>query len=262
MFWQNWYKSSTELTGKFVELEASHILATAERLRVRIEERFPGSGLSGVACECRRMGEEVQSLLERLKRPIWPLRILTGITVALLVIVVVVLIVVLVTQPFGVESSADLVTTGESGVNDLIFLAIALWFIVTLESQAKRRAVLKSLHHLRSLAHVVDMHQLTKDPSTLLRSAEATASSPKRPMSPYLLTRYLDYCSELVSLISKLAALHAQKESDAVVLRAVTDVESLSAALAAKIWQKVSMLDKALPQAAAQPEKNQPVPAG
>jgi len=33
-------------------------------------------------------------------------------------------------------------------------------------------------------------------------------------MSPFLLCRYLDYCSELLSLTGKLAALYAQSFSD------------------------------------------------
>jgi hypothetical protein len=73
-----------------------------------------------------------------------------------------------------------------------------------------------------------------------------TASSPQRTMSAYELSRYLDYCSEMLSLLSKLAALHAQKENDNLVLDAVNDVETLANGLSSKIWQKLSMLDKVL----------------
>jgi hypothetical protein len=57
------------------------------------------------------------------------------------------------------------------------------------------------------------------------------------------LTRYLDYCSELLSLVGKLAALYAQSTSDPVVLQAVNDIEQLTNGLARKIWQKIMMLD-------------------
>ena len=62
------------------------------------------------------------------------------------------------------------------------------------------------------------------------------------------LARYLDYCSELLALISKLAALHVQYLHDPVVLNAVNDIETLAASLSGKIWQKIMILDLALPE--------------
>jgi hypothetical protein len=62
-------------------------------------------------------------------------------------------------------------------------------------------------------------------------------------MTRFELARYLDYCSELLSLTSKLAALHAQYLNDPVVLGAVNDVESLAGQLSGKIWQKIVLLD-------------------
>ena len=63
-----------------------------------------------------------------------------------------------------------------------------------------------------------------------------------RTLSRTQLPRYLDYCSELLALTSKLAALHAQHLNDAVVLNAVNDIEALTADLSRKIWQKISIL--------------------
>ena len=73
------------------------------------------------------------------------------------------------------------------------------------------------LHRLRSIAHVVDMHQLTKDPDFALRSTPSTPASPERMLTQSI-SRYLDYCSELLALISKLAAVLAQHQQDLVVL--------------------------------------------
>jgi hypothetical protein len=58
------------------------------------------------------------------------------------------------------------------------------------------------LHRLRSIAHVVDMHQLTKDPDFALRSTAPTAASPERTLSQSELARYLDYCSELLASVA------------------------------------------------------------
>ena len=59
------------------------------------------------------------------------------------------------------------------------------------------------------------------------------------------LSRYLDYCSELLSLVTKLAALYGQALSDGVVFGAVNDIESLVGGLQRKIWQKISLLESA-----------------
>ena len=249
MFWQNWYKSNTDIDGKYTELEATHILSTLKRLHDRISERFPESGLRGVVYECTKVAEEVERLLKRLSSPIWPIRVLIWGSIALIVTIVIGIFIAVLQQQqsVGIGSWADFFQATEAGVNDLIFLAIAFWFIGGLEIKAKRQAILKSLHRLRSIAHVIDMHQLTKDPAILLmKETHDTASSPERTMTAFELTRYLDYCSEMLSLVSKLAALHAQQENDSVVLEAVNDVESLAQGLSAKIWQKLTMLEKEL----------------
>jgi hypothetical protein len=62
-------------------------------------------------------------------------------------------------------------------------------------------------------------------------------------MTPFELNRYLDYCSELLALLSKIAALYVQEFQDPVLLDAVDDVEDLSAGLSRKIWQKLTILE-------------------
>jgi hypothetical protein len=86
------------------------------------------------------------------------------------------------------------------------------------------------------------MHQLTKDPEQLLSQPPATASSPVRTMTRVELGRYLDYCSEMLSVTSKIAALFVERFNDPVTLSAVNEIESLTAGLSRKIWQKISML--------------------
>src|SRR6185436_19795516 len=110
----------------------------------------------------------------------------------------------------------------------------------------KRNAALRELHKLRSIIHIVDMHQLTKDPDHLVTPGMETPSSPERKLSRFEMSRYLDYCAELLSLSTKLAALHVQHVNDPVVLEAVSDVEVLAANLANKIWQKIMIVDGGL----------------
>src|SRR6478735_804760 len=79
------------------------------------------------------------------------------------------------------------------------------------------------VQRLRSLAHVVDMHQLDEDPEQARADYHPTSVSPvRRIMDAEELHHYLDYCSELVSLIAKTAALCAERTSDPVVLGTVS----------------------------------------
>jgi hypothetical protein len=130
----------------------------------------------------------------------------------------------------------------DSGLQVLGVLGAGVFFLVTWEDRMKRRRALRALHELRSVIHVVDMHQLTKDPTFALIGGAPTASSPERALTPWELARYLDYCSEMLSLCSKVAALYAQSMPDAVVTDAVSDLERLTANLSLKIWQKITLL--------------------
>jgi hypothetical protein len=58
------------------------------------------------------------------------------------------------------------------------------------------------------------------------------------------LHRYLDYCSEMLSLTAKTAALCAEHSTDSVVLETISDIETLTTDLSNKIWQKISLLPR------------------
>lgn len=104
-----------------------------------------------------------------------------------------------------------------------------------------RARALDLLQELRSIAHVVDMHQLTKDPMRDGAALPDTAHSPKRDISGPMLECNLDYCSEMVSLVAKLAALITKSCRDRDVADAAGDVEALTAGLSRKIWQKIAL---------------------
>ena len=129
-----------------------------------------------------------------------------------------------------------------AGINDVVLLGIGIFFLVSLERRITRRRALRALHELRSLAHIADMHQLTKDPERIIASGPATASSPERTMTRFELGRYLDYVTELLSLVSKVAALYVQRFDDEVVLGAVNEIESLTTGLSRKTWQKIALM--------------------
>jgi hypothetical protein len=145
-----------------------------------------------------------------------------------------------------VESTAELVQAVEASINDVVFMAVGLFFLGGLEGRIKRARILSALHELRSIAHIIDMHQLTKDPDRIVEEGGAgrvdTPSSPLRSLTRFELGRYLDYCTEMLALLGKIAALYAQNTSDPVALSAVDQIEDLTSMLSQKIAQKILIL--------------------
>lgn len=240
------FSSGTTVGGKFTELRSELILATIEKLEARIGDRFPDSGLQRVCREFRQLAGEADVVAQRLRSPIWPVRVIS-LAAATLIVGLVVWALLQLGRHFTFDPKLvpELLQASESAINELIFLGLALYSLIGLETRLKRRIALQALHQLRSIAHVVDMHQLTKDPAYLLSQLKDTQSSPARNLDRHQLTRYLDYCSELLALNAKIAALFAQNMDDPVVLNAVNDLELLAQGMSAKIWQKIMILDLA-----------------
>lgn len=229
------------MSHRYRSLDPGQIVATAHTLQRRIGERFPDSGLSRVAAELAQAAEETSARIHDLRQPRWGLRAGTGLLVVVLVTVAL-LAVSAMRWPASLTDLGAFVQLLESAINDVVFLGIAIAFLVTIEGRLRRREALRALHELRSLVHIVDMHQLTKDPDHFLPDRATTASSPARTLTPAQLTRYLDYCSEMLSLVGKVAALYAQQLDDPVVLAAVNELETLTTGLSGKIWQKIVIL--------------------
>jgi hypothetical protein len=61
-------------------------------------------------------------------------------------------------------------------------------------------------------------------------------------MSSFELSRYLDYCSEMLSLTGKVGALYVQNLHDPVALASVNEIETLTTGLSRKIWQKLMII--------------------
>jgi hypothetical protein len=234
--------------GPYRQLSETQINQTLRRLCDRITERFPDSGLGRLSRELVQISEEASVCVAYIRRPHWGLRIAVGAVIAVMVTVII-MAGLTVQLPGRVDRLSELVQMLESAINDVVFLGVAMFFLLTIEGRLKRRKALHSLHQLRSIVHIVDMHQLTKDPERLMSPRENTPSSPERLMSAPDLGRYLDYCSELLALTSKIAALFVQHFNDPVVLSTVNEVETLVTGLSGKIWQKITLLDRAAPAA-------------
>ena len=233
--------SARKADPHFRELDPRRIVDTVEALSRRVNERFPGSSLGGLIGELLRVSNQTVERMAWIQRPHYPLRITTWLVVAGMLVVLEKLL--LNFNQFTVTDFSGFITLLEAALSSIVFIGAAIVFLVSWERRIKRDRALQAIHELRAMAHILDMHQLTKDPERYLVKGFDTASSPKRAMTPFELNRYLDYCSEALALLSKVAALYVQGFQDEVVLEAVDDVEDLTASFSRKIWQKLIILE-------------------
>ena len=227
-------------------LDPQQIIDTATRLEQRINERFPEAGLHRVSLELVSLANDLSAAAKALAQPIWWLRGVIGLVflagAAMFVFVGTILPIDRISNGEDMFQSVQGI---EASLNTIILAGLGFLTLIRLEDWLKRKSVFKQLHGLRSLIHVIDMHQLTKDPAALSGDFKPTAHSPKRITNRQDLARYLDYCSEMLSITGKLAALFAQSVNDDIVIEAVNDIEELGSNLSRKIWQKITMIENA-----------------
>lgn len=225
----------------YQKLDHGQINATIERLNSRIQERFPDSGLSKVCQELVDVSKMSQARTDWISTP--NLFIRTTIIILIIVLVSTIIgVIIKLNLPFSQISFADFIQVCDSGINIIVLMGACLIFLVTLENRIKRNRVMKAVHELRVIIHIIDMHQLTKDPEWILPGGKETASSPKRKMSAFELSRYLDYCSEMLALIGNIATLYVQDFEDSVAITAVNGIDVLTVGISRKIWQKLMII--------------------
>jgi hypothetical protein len=221
-------------------LREDKLLETAERLQKRIAKLFPESGLTQIAAEIVQITREAMARAERIRRPDLLLR--GGLAFLALLAVA------------GVVKHFSSYNDSQTALRELLqfmdatkgaaaFMTGAAIFLVTLEVRLKRRRALRAIHELRAMAHIIDMHQLTKDPDRLGRKDEPLLVGAK-VMDADLMGRYLNYCTELLAIVSKIGQLYVQDFPDSTAQSAVDHFESLATNLSEKIWQKIMILDR------------------
>jgi hypothetical protein len=229
-------------------LDGTRIAAAIRVLTERIRDRFPDASLAQVSSELLSIANEHGGRVARIARPHRVLRLLIGGLVAAALGLMVYVIALIDFTKTNADSVYSVLQGIEASINLAVLAAAALLFLFTWEQRLKRSRALRALAELRSIVHVIDMHQLTKDPAALLARGPTTPHSPPRTMTPFELGRYLDYCAELLALTGKVAALYAERLPDPVVVDAVSDLERLTTGLSQKVWQKISILELARPE--------------
>lgn len=233
------------MSASAYRLDAVRIEETLARLRLRIAARFPAASLSEVCASLVTTARETADSAAALARPMWWLRGTAMLVAAAWATGT--FYVVREIDWLSLSRRADVTSLAQSldsAVNLLLLAGAAIWFVLSIEERIKRSATLAKLHALRSFAHVIDMHQLTKDPTMILSGASVSPASPDRRMTEFELARYLDFCAEMLALTAKLAALYAGASNDRTILQAATEVEDLASDLGRKIWQKIMILSQ------------------
>jgi hypothetical protein len=174
-----------------------------------------------------------------INRPNWPIRITAWVSIIILVASVIsgVSFLKITTQGINLAETFQMV---DSAFNAIVLIGGAGFFLMAFEDRRKRKRVITAVNRLRCIAHVIDAHQISKDPPSM---AEETLKA----MTEHELGRYLDYCSEMLSMTTMIAFLYVQEYDDPKANEAVNDLEALSTGLSQKIWQKIVMLKKGEP---------------
>ena len=221
-------------------LEHGRLVKLLEEQMAHIEKRFGDRGLYDVSQKVHDSFERAPKITQEILRPNYWIRI----AVAFMAILMLVTIVMGFSQlDFGLGDGWSVLEGIEAGISTLVYSGIAIIFLVSLEIRQRRQRTLKALQELRALAHVLDMHQMNKDPEQLVFTAELSDEVAESIMTPFLLERYLDYTADLLSLVGKLAAWYAQKVNDPEVLIAINEIEQLTGDMTRKIWQKIGIIN-------------------
>lgn len=226
-------------TASYRTLDPEKLVAAACKLADKVNDSFPSSGLGALAREVSCLTRETVVRLTFIERPNWPLRIAVGVLVVLAVLGPLIFSAMLQFRE-TVGSLGDFLEATDAGLQMVLLLGASIAFLVTLEGRIRRNRALAAIAEFRSMAHLVDMHQINKDPGIDHRPLPAGVDR-RTVRSDDHLVLYLDHASDLLALIGKLAAYYGQHLRDRVVLDAVNEIESLTTGMSANLWQKIQM---------------------
>src|SRR5215510_9598468 len=156
--------------ANYRHLDSNEIIKTVETLKARIERRFPDSGLSKLVGELSLVAKETVNRTVWIQRPHLLLRAATALS-TIGIIALLVLMLVHIPQ-FKFDDYTNFIQALEASISSVVFIGAAILFFLSWENRIKRRRALKAIHELRSLAHIVDMHQLSKDPESYFAPVE------------------------------------------------------------------------------------------
>jgi hypothetical protein len=222
------------VNSEYRQLRVDKLIETADRLASRITGRFPAASLGKLAFAVADVTREAVARADKIQRPDWLVRGgLLALAAALLGLAVAGVVLGPPEPGILVVRLLEILRMLQGA---LVFLSAVVVFLWTLETRLKRGRAVRAIHELRALAHIIDMHQLSKDP-------EAEPGDDPTYNNRDARRAYLQYCSELLALVSKIGQLYVQDFPDGTTLATVNQFENLANGLSQKIWQKLIILD-------------------
>ena len=213
-------------------LDPARIIETAENLAQRIGQTLPGSSLSSLAVELAGIARATDQRARQASRPILAIRLASATAIGMGLLGLWYLVDHIHARwEFG--TITELFEATDAGFNLLVILAGALWFLITLEARLKRKRALGSIEELREFIHVIDLTQLYYTPE-LYKPDDSNSQNAWGFDYTYLL-----FCTQMIGVISNLAALYTRGAAGDSVLRAASDVEMLTNAVTTKLLSKV-----------------------
>jgi len=222
----------------YQQLNIDKIIEIIQTLSLRIQDRFPQADLLNVNSELKELAIKSKATNAQLAKPY----ILIRIAFILLIFIAsasIIYTMFMLKFDDSLLAVQNFITVSEAFLNETVTIGFAFYFLYKFEDFIKQKKILTALQELRTIAHIIDLHQLTKDPTHIL--AEKTKNSPKREFTKAEVSRYLIYCSEMLSLTSKIAATYVFNNKDEMILNTIHDIEVLCSTLASKIWQKIEL---------------------
>jgi len=237
-------------TSSYRRLNVHKIIKTIEILHSRIEERFPHAKLLLVCAELLDIAKESKERIFWIEKANYQIRLIIFILL-LLIMLSIFYVFPTIKLPNGSWQLNEFLQSLDAITGIIIALSFLIYFFISFETRIKRIRALEALNELRAISHVIDMHQITKDPSKMTTKQQKTIyiitntkSSPILDMDAQSLIRYLHYCTELLSLTGKIGALYGQEIYEPIIIQAINDIENLTTELSQKIWQKIIILHK------------------
>lgn len=206
------------------KLQPDKLISTSLELAKWIRKEFPKAHLSDVAQDVYALTTEAVAKAKHIARPMYWLRLLLTIAFGGLC--------------YGVYWHYT--HHSEQEFNDLlhslkplgVFVGSAVLFVITLETRFKRWKALKAIHELQSVVHIIDMHQLGKDPS--IEKFRDDPEDRERKID-----QYLHCCTAMISIVSKIGQLYIDHFYDASATTAVNEFEAVATGTTQKIWSKI-----------------------
>ena len=144
-------------------LDPGKLKGSIDKIAAQVGAAFPDSGLAGLAKDMTLVTRETIVLADEIRKPMWLVRVMAS------VLILLALVWPLILAPFldfkeTFTSLAEFLEATDAGLHMILVIGAGVIFLVSVENRIKRNRALDSLSTLRSIAHIIDMHQITKDP--------------------------------------------------------------------------------------------------